>query len=158
MRCPSCKHHDSNVIDSRVRKTGRVRRRECPECKYRFSTTEIIGVRDTSLPLIAPMVIKKNGKMEAFDRKKIYNSIVLSMHKSRRDLPAIEAFASEIEQEAALIEENIPSAELGKMVLEWLKTQDPIAYLRYASIHEELNSLQDFADLIKRLNDHDEKS
>ena len=152
MKCPKCKHPDSNVVDSRRRKTGRVRRRECPKCKHRFSTTEILGVHHhAGLPLLAPMVVKKNGALEPFDRKKLYNSIVLSVRKPRRNTPAVEKFVNEVEEESAGAESNMSSAEIGRRVLEWLRGNDKMGYLRYASVHEELNSPEDFIELVTRL-------
>ncbi len=138
-------------MDSRRRKIGRVRRRECPKCKHRFSTTEIFGARIADLPLLSPMVLKKNGALEAFDRKKLYNSIVLSVRKPRRNTPAVEKFVNEMEQELAAADANISTAELGRRVLEWLRGNDKMGYLRYASVHEELNSPEDFLELITRL-------
>lgn len=139
------------MVDSRRRKTARVRRRECPKCRHRFSTTEILGVHHAGLPLLAPMVAKKNGALQPFDRKKLYNSIVLSVRKPRRNAEAVEKFVNEMEEEAAESESNISSAEIGRRVLEWLRGNDTMGYLRYASVHEELNSPEDFIKLVARL-------
>ena len=151
VKCPRCKHPDSNVVDSRQRKNGRVRRRQCAHCRHRFSTTEIMGLRDTDVPLLTPMVLKKNGTLEAFERKKIYNSIVLAVRKPLRNQAAMEEFAHAMEQDVSLLEASVSSAELGRQVLVWLRKHDAMGYLRYASVHEELNSPADFVKLIKRL-------
>jgi transcriptional repressor NrdR len=125
-----------------------VRRRECSACKYRFSTTEVVGLRTADLPLLQPMVEKKDGTLEVFNKKKLHNSIAMAVRKPKRDDLPIDNFIQQIE---ASIGENVSSTELGTQVLEWLCEHDDMGYLRYASVHEELNSPADFIALIKRL-------
>lgn len=110
-----------------------------------------MGLRDTDLPLLTPMVLKKNGTLEAFERKKFYNSIALAVRKPLRNQPAMEEFAHAIEQDISLVEASISSADLGRRVLGWLQKHDAMGYLRYASVHEELSSPADFVKLIERL-------
>ena len=97
------------------------------------------------------MVVKKNGALEKFDNQKLYNSIVFSMRKPARNALETQKFVDEMEQESAGLDANISTAELGRRVLEWLRQNDKMGYLRYASVHEELNSPEDFARLLARL-------
>ena len=151
MKCPHCNHPDSQVVDSRQYKTVRRRRRECQKCGRRFSTTEVLGTRADFPPLFAPKVVKKNGALEEFDAKKLYNSIALSVRKQNRDAVETQKFVDDMAQESAGLDANISTAELGRRVLEWLRRNDKMGYLRYASVHEELNSPEDFARLLARL-------
>ncbi len=103
------------------------------------------------LPLLTPSVLKRNGTLTPFKREKLHNSIAYAVRKNNRNMDAIEEFVGKVEQEVSLKESDISSAELGEQVMEWLRQHDQMGYLRYASVHKELNSLEDFAKLISRL-------
>ena len=154
MKCPGCQHPDSRVIDSRRQQWSRIRRRKCARCHYRFITTEVVGARDVNLPLLTPMVAKKDGTVESFDHKKLHNSVVRAIHKRQRSaqtIKKIEEFADSLEQEVSLSEANISSVELGQRALSWLRANDELGYLRYASMHEEFNTPDDFIKILSRL-------
>jgi len=135
MKCPYCGHHDSRVIDSREVNDGIRRRRQCLSCESRFTTYE--RLQPASL-----FVIKKDNRREEFNRAKL----LTGLHKAceKRPLPAgiIDKLADDIE--AALYQlgkAEIPSATVGDLVMERLKSLDHIAYIRFASVYRE------FADI-----------
>ena len=151
MKCPYCGKNDTKVVDTRQRQFGRVRRRECEQCGKRFATTEIIGAHNTDLPLLPTMVQKKDGTLEPFNRRKLHNSIAYAIRKPNRDNEKIDEFAHRLEQEAMLSDGDMPTVEIGARVLSWLRHSDAMGYLRYASVYKELNSPNDFIELVKYL-------
>ena len=155
MRCVFCGHADTRVVDSRPQpRASRVRRRrECESCGRRFSTTELPGDRALSPELFSPMVVKKSGAYEPLDRKKLARSIAVSLRKSRRDAVNVDAVAEEVAEEIAVRETPADTRAIGEMVLARLKKLDPMGYLRYASVHREMSSPADFAELLKALRD-----
>ena len=140
MTCPSCKHPETRVLDSREVEEERVirRRRECEKCKNRFTTYERIE-------LLNLLVIKKDGKREVYDRDKIIRGIMRACEKRPVTLKQIEDTVSEIEQE---IEEKhtkeIESKQIGKMVMKRIRKLDKVAYIRFASVYREFKEPEDF--------------
>ncbi len=140
MRCPYCGIEEDKVVDSRVAEEGRAirRRRECLGCNRRFTTFE----RQEEVPLL---VVKRNGVEEPFDRDKIVAGL-LSACKNRPVTAAeIDALTEDVEEAMrGYTERPIPSAEIGREVLERLRDLDEVAYLRFASVYKDFQELDDF--------------
>ena len=137
MRCPNCGCPDSKVIDSRPVEEGNSirRRRECLECQRRFTTFEM-------LESVQIFVLKKNGTKEIFDRSKMLSGIMKACQK--RPVNG-EEIAAEIEAELQnnLVQE-IPSRQLGEMIMSKLKDRDEVAYVRFASVYREFKDIDSF--------------
>ena len=144
MKCPSCESVDSKVIDSRSADDGEVirRRRECLGCGHRFTTYERLGER----PVI---VIKSDGSSEAFDRQKLLRGLLIACAKRPVNHERIEEVIDEIESElraSQLVE--VSSGELGEMVLSRLVHIDDVAYIRFASVYKDFQSVEEFSEAI----------
>ena len=147
MRCPYCTAMESRVVDSRLAGDGTVtwRRRECDSCKKRFTTYERV---EESLPA----VVKKDGRREAFDRRKIVEGLRRACQKRPVPEERIQALATEVErrvQEAG--EREIPAAAVGDLVMERLKALDPVAYVRFASVYRAFRDVGDFTAEVEGL-------
>ena len=155
MRCVFCGFADTRVVDSRPQaRVSRVRRRrECERCGKRFSTTEMPGDLSRAPELFSPMVVKKSGAYEPLDRKKLARSIAVSLRKSRRAAVNVSALADEVAEEVTGRETPADTRAIGEMILARLKRLDPMGYLRYASVHREMSSPEDFANLLGELRD-----
>ena len=144
MKCPACGNPDLKVIDSRPIVEGNSirRRRECLQCAKRFTTFETIETAQI-------IVIKKDGSKEPFDRNKLVNGILKSTRKRSVDADAI---VDEIETELQnTLRLEVPSVELGDMVLEKLRAIDEISYVRFASVYHEFTDVDSFMDELKKL-------
>ena len=157
MKCVFCGFADTRVVDSRPQSgDSRVRRRrECESCKRRFTTTELPGDRALSPELFSPMIVKKNGDYERLDRDKLARSVAVSLRKSRRAAVNPDAVAGEVADEVAARATPADTREIGEMILARLKALDPMGYLRYASVHREMSSPDDFAKLLRELGDNE---
>ena len=147
MRCPFCGELDSKVIDSRPAQEGASirRRRECLVCKKRFTTYEFIE----QTPLV---VIKRDGSRQSFDRVKLINGMVRACEKRPVGLDQLEKIATEIETELhGSIEREIPSAQIGEMVMERLKDIDEVAYVRFASVYRSFKDIETFLEELNKL-------
>ena len=109
------------------------------------------GDRALSPGLFSPMVVKKSGAYEPLDRKKLARSIAVSLRKSRRETVNVDAVAEEVAEEIIDRETPADTRAIGEMILARLKRLDPMGYLRYASVHREMSSPSDFAELLKSL-------
>jgi len=140
MRCPYCGVEEDKVVDSRVAEEGRAirRRRECLGCTRRYTTFE----RPEEVPLL---VVKRNNVEEPFEREKIVAGLV-SACKNRPVTDAeIDALAEDVEEAMrAHPKRPIPTAEIGREVLERLRHLDDVAYLRFASVYKDFQELTDF--------------
>jgi transcriptional repressor NrdR len=140
MRCPVCGHEEDRVVDSRTAEDGRAirRRRECEACGNRFTTYE----RIEQAPLL---VLKRSGAREPFDRTKLIAGIRQAC-KNRPVTPeSIEALVDDVvEWVRANGSGVVPSADLGREVLERLRGLDEVAYLRFASVYKDFKELTDF--------------
>ena len=148
MRCPKCGFNDSKVLDSRpVDENNSIRRRrECLSCHNRFTTYEIIDV-------LNPIVIKKNGSHELFDKNKLLSGIIKACEKRPVDATIL---AAEIEQAVqSSMTPEITTKKIGDMVMDKLKTLDPVAYVRFASVHREFKDIDSFAHEISELKHED---
>ena len=137
MRCPMCGYADSKVIDSRpVEESDSIRRRrECLKCQKRFTTYEIIEA-------FQPVIVKKDGTKEYFDKNKILGGLMKACQKRPVDA---EAIAAEIEVEIMnSLRREIPSREIGELAMEKLKKRDAVAYVRFASVYREFKDVETF--------------
>ena len=140
MRCPYCSENEDRVIDSRVSREGDVirRRRECVGCERRYTTYERVEE-------MLPLVVKKDGRREAFDRLKITSGLKKACEKRPISAEVIEKIADGIE--ARFQEEGgkeVASGEIGEAVMEALQDLDPVAYVRFASVYREFRDVDEF--------------
>ncbi len=145
MKCPYCGNPDTRVIDSRPADDNNSirRRRSCDECGKRFTTYEKVE----TIPLI---VIKKDNNREAFDRSKIEAGVLRACYKRPVSAEDIKRTVDEIELEVVNREEKeIPSSLIGEIVMDKLKTLDPVAYVRFASVYREFKDVNTFMDELK---------
>ncbi|MBQ8392139.1 MAG: transcriptional repressor NrdR [Clostridia bacterium] len=137
MKCPHCGHEESKVTDSRpVDENSSIkRRRECLNCQARFTTYEIIET-------IQPIVIKKDGSREYFDKNKLLSGLMKACQKRPVDSGKI---ADKIESELQnSLKTEISSVELGEMVMSELRNKDAVAYVRFASVYREFKDVETF--------------
>ncbi len=147
MRCPRCGHGDNKVVDSRAGKDGDVirRRRECLSCRARFTTYERI---EEELPLVA----KRDGRREPFDRQKILTGILKACEKRPVSYPTIEKVVDSLEAEfQASGEKEISSVQIGERVMAELLKLDDVAYVRFASVYRQFKDISQFVEEIKAL-------
>jgi transcriptional repressor NrdR len=140
MKCPYCTQIDNKVIDSRLSKDGRTirRRRECLACSRRFTTYE-------KLEDVLPMVVKKDGRREPFNRKKIIAGIGSACQKRPISVTRIEEFVDSIELHfQELGKKEIVSSEVGERVINKLKEWDEVAYVRFASVYRQFKDINEF--------------
>jgi len=147
MKCPFCGHEENKVVDSRPVQEGRAvrRRRECLECKERFTTYEYIEAVTLS-------VIKSDDRREPFDRQKVIHGIKLACNKRPVGIKKIEAMASEIEAGLNELSKNeVTSKYVGELVMEKLKEVDEIAYVRFASVYRKFADTTEFLEELAKL-------
>jgi len=147
MKCQYCSCIDSKVIDSRPTEEGSSirRRRECINCGRRFTTYEKIEM----LPL---MVVKRDGRREAFDVQKIKAGIIHACEKLPVSMNEIDAMTGRIEQAAyATMDGEIPSQRIGDMVMQELKTTNDVAYVRFAAVYRLFTDIGDFMKELQKL-------
>ncbi len=151
MKCPSCGHDDWKVIDSRpVEENNSIkRRRECLSCHMRFTTYEVIDQTN-------PVVLKKDGSRELFDKNKLAAGLYKACEKRPVDAKAV---ADEIEAMIqASMKSEISSVRIGEMAMEKLRQLDPVAYVRFASVHREFKDIDTFMREISELKQEEEKN
>lgn len=154
MKCPYCEYLESKVVDSRPAGDGSSirRRRECPQCGRRFTTYEQVEV----VPLV---VIKKDGKRQAYNRQKLLNGVLRACEKTPVTLAQMEMLVMEIE--VALYnrseEGEVSSTVIGEMVMEKLKALNDIAYVRFASVYREFKDVSTFLEELQGLLGNKEK-
>ena len=144
MKCPACGFFKSEVVDSRPTQdqTSIRRRRECCACRKRFTTFEIIEA-------IQPIIVKKDGSKELFDRSKLMSGVLKACQK--RPVNA-EEIVSDIESELLnSLNQEVESRELGEMVMRRLKAIDKVAYVRFASVYREFQDIETFFAELKEL-------
>lgn len=151
MQCPVCQHTSSRVLESRSAESGKSirRRRECLKCKHRFTTYERIE-------FVPVTVIKRDGRRESFDRSKLLRGLVRACEKTGIAAADLESTIEDIEaelQQRSLRE--IPSREIGELVLERLKTISEVAYIRFASVYRQFQGIRDFVETLADLNSSD---
>ena len=147
MRCPFCQNMDDRVIDSRLSKDGDLirRRRECSHCRRRFTTYE--RVEET-----LPLVIKKDGRRELFERGKILNGLQKACEKRPISVTVLEKLIERIEQRLQESgEREILSREIGELIMLELQNLDEIAYVRFASVYRSFKDVNEFMSEVKEL-------
>lgn len=147
MRCPFCNTEDDRVVDSRSCRDGQAirRRRECTRCNQRFTTYEYIE----HAPLT---VIKRDGNREPFDRSKLQAKIELACYKTSVSSDRIEELMDQVESELGnRAEREVPSHQIGELVMERLKDLHDVAYVRFASVYRQFKDRQDFVRELEQL-------
>jgi transcriptional repressor NrdR len=147
MQCPYCHNENTNVLESRITDEGGVmrRRRECSKCGKRFTTYERAEGVDIK-------VVKKSGKKEDFDREKLRRGIMKATWKRPVSMEQIEEMVDEVERILRRkTTTEVRSWEIGNLVINRLKKIDPLAYLLFASVYREFQSLNDFSDELTKL-------
>jgi transcriptional repressor NrdR len=147
VRCPFCSHFEDKVVDSRMAKEGEAirRRRECLGCKRRFTTYERVDE-------VLPMVVKKDGRREVFDRAKVLVGLKKACEKRPISMATLEAVTDRIEkriQERG--EAEVQARIVGEEVMAELYQLDPVAHVRFASVYREFKDVQQFMDEVKHL-------
>lgn len=144
MHCPYCRHPDSRVLDSRVAEDGSSirRRRECKDCSRRFTTLEQMQL----------VVVKRSGVVEPFSREKVVGGV----RKACKGRPVTEAQLAKLGQQVeesirASGQAEVPADSVGVAILGPLKELDTVAYLRFASVYQDYQSVDDFVAEIERL-------
>lgn len=155
VRCPFCNQDDDRVIDSRATDDGTAirRRRQCNPCGKRFTTYERVEGEE------ALRVVKKDGRIQSFDRRKILHGLMVACEKRPVASEDLEAAANRVHQH--LISEGsreISTTEIGKAVMEELRKLDQVAYVRFASVYREFKSLDEFMREMTRVMDQDRRS
>ena len=147
MKCPICSHPESKVLDSRPSNEGSSirRRRECLACQKRFTTFETIEI-------MSFMVVKKDKTRELLDRSKVKKGIVRACEKRPVTMEQIENAVSEIEQQLlSSMRSEIPSTEVGELVMDKLKELDEVAFVRFASVYRQFKDITTFRDELDKL-------
>ena len=146
MNCPFCQTPDSKVIDSRVSgEDGDIirRRRECEACQKRFTTYERVEE-------VLPMIAKKDGRRQVFDRLKILSGLKKACEKRPVSTETLEKMVDQIErtlQESG--EKEIDARVIGEMIMKEVHSVDPVAYVRFASVYREFKDINEFMDELK---------
>ncbi len=149
MRCPFCGHDDTQVKDSRPAEDGGAirRRRFCASCGQRFTTVERVQLRDM-------FVVKTDGRRVPFDREKLARSISIALRKRPVQEERIERVVSSIvRQLEASGDTDIPSKQIGELVMDTLKDVDEVAYVRFASVYRDFREARDFEAFLGSLED-----
>ncbi|OVZ57371.1 transcriptional regulator NrdR [Pigmentiphaga sp. NML080357] len=147
MKCPFCRHDDTQVIDTRVLEEGSAirRRRRCSNCDRRFTTYERVE-------LSLPTVVKRNGSRSEYDQGKLRGSLMLALRKRAVSADAVEAAITRIEE--ALMTSGlreVPSERVGELVMQELKKLDKIAYIRFASVYKSFEDVDEFTDVVREI-------
>ena len=147
MRCPSCQHNDSKVIDSRSSADGTAirRRRECLSCEFRFSTYE-------QIELLNLYVTKKDGRREQYRQEKLKGGVYRALEKRPVSEKEVRKMISEIEQEIQSLGINeISVQEIGEIVMKKLRDIDEVAYIRFASVYRSFKDIESFKKELNNL-------
>lgn len=147
MKCPFCGEVEDKVIDSRASKAGDVirRRRECLKCSKRFTSYE-------KVEYVFPMVIKKDGRREPYDRQKVVGGLERALEKRPIPMETREQAADEIEMRLlSLGAKEVPSSQIGEELMLRLRELDKVAYVRFASVYREFKDINEFMDELSDL-------
>ena len=147
MKCPFCGSQETQVIDSRVNEEGDSirRRRRCTGCSKRFTTYETAELR-------MPQVVKQNGMRAEFEREKLRTGFLRALHKRPVPTEYVDAAIDRIVQKVlSLGEREIPSRQVGEMVMHELYRLDKVAYIRFASVYRSFADVEDFRNVIRDL-------
>ncbi len=147
MKCPFCGHNEDKVVDSResAELDAIRRRRECLRCGKRFTTYE----RLEEIPL---MVVKKDGRREPFDRKKILAGLMKACEKRPIAVQQLESLADELERKLLRADQKeVKSQMIGELIMEELPGIDEVAYVRFASVYREFRDTNQFMQTLKQM-------
>src|SRR5688500_8862392 len=147
MKCPFCGYLEDKVVDSRESREGDAirRRRECLRCERRFTSYERIDE-------IPYMVVKKDGRREAFDRGKVMSGLLRACEKRPISTPQLEKIVDEVEKDVQdSLDREVGTSEVGKLIMRRLKTLDKVAYVRFASVYLEFEDVSAFMTELKAL-------
>ncbi len=147
MWCPFCNHEDTRVVDSRLTGDGMQirRRRQCEDCGARFNTYETPELK-------APRIIKSDGTREAFSETKLRDGMLRALEKRPVETRDVERTIRSLLREICSVEDaEIPSSLLGEWVMRELSKLDQVAYVRFASVYRQFDEVQEFLDVIERL-------
>ncbi len=153
MRCPECDATENRVVDTRASRGGRAvrRRRECTVCATRFTTYEYVEER----PL---QVLKQSGAVEDFDRSKLVSSVKVACAKRPISASAMETLVDDIEdvlsRQAGV---EVPSVEIGELVMEALSPLDRVAYVRYASVYRNFQDAGEFQEFVDEMTERQKR-
>ena len=149
MKCPYCGHLDNKVIDSRLNKECTItrRRRSCLACDQRFTTYE-------RLEVMMPMLVKKDGRREAWDRHKMVSGLEKACEKRPISMDRIDQFVDAIEHKLQDIgSKEVATRVIGEWVMSDLSQLDEVAYVRFASVYRQFKDVNEFMDELKSLLD-----
>jgi transcriptional repressor NrdR len=149
MKCPYCGHLENKVVDSRLNKENTIirRRRSCEACGQRFTTYE-------RLEVMMPMLIKKDGRREAYDRYKVVAGLKKACEKRPVSMADIDEFVDSLERELQdMGEREVPTQWIGERMMEGLAKLDEVAYVRFASVYRQFKDINEFMDELKGLLD-----
>ena len=149
MKCPYCGHLGNRVVDSRLNKEYTItrRRRLCDACERRFTTYE-------RLEVAVPMLVKKDGRRESWDRHKVVEGIKKACEKRPVSLAQIDEFVDSLERKLQdMGEREISIRYIGEQIMEKLKVLDEVAYVRFASVYRQFKDLNEFMDELKGMLD-----
>jgi transcriptional repressor NrdR len=154
MRCPFCTTDQTRVLDSRDASDGAVirRRRECEACRRRFTTYERVEE-------LNPLVVKKDGRREGFDREKLLSGLKKACEKRPVSVEQLERMVADIEkglQESG--EKEVPSTSIGEEVMRRLPALDEVAYVRFASVYRQFRDIAEFMTELKDILEAQESS
>ena len=147
MKCPFCGHDETAVVDTRLSDEGDIvrRRRKCNVCDKRFTTYERAEIR-------LPQVVKKIGSRTEFSRDKLRASLELALRKRPVSADLVEAAIGEIEEKLLSSgEREVPSQQVGELVMRELKKLDKVAYIRFASVYRNFEDIDAFSKAIKEV-------
>jgi transcriptional repressor NrdR len=147
MKCPFCGHLDNKVIDSRLSQGGEVtrRRRECDHCARRYTTYERVEE-------VLPLVVKKDGRREPFDRMKVVAGLRRACEKRPVSSETIDRTVDRIERELVDSgEKEVASSFIGERCMEALRDTDPVAYVRFASVYRSFKDIHEFMNALSNL-------
>ncbi len=150
MKCPFCGHLDNKVIDSRLSQGGEVtrRRRECDTCTRRYTTYERVEE-------VLPLVVKKDGRREPFDRMKVLGGLRRACEKRPVSSEALERIVDSIERQLVDSgEKEIDVSVIGERCMEALRQTDPVAYVRFASVYRSFKDIHEFMGALSTLLKH----
>ena len=145
MKCPYCGHSEDRVLDTREQKEGETirRRRECLNCRSRFSTVE-------TLSLAFPFVVKKDGRREPYSKEKVLKGLQAACQKRPISLAQLEAVVERISNwTMARGEKEIPASMVGQKIMRELRALDDVAYVRFASVYRNFQDVQEFVETLE---------
>ena len=147
MHCPFCQHEDTRVIDSRLTEDGATvrRRRECPQCGERFNTFETAELK-------LPSIVKSGERREPFDERKLRTSFERALQKRPVATPLVDTAVREVINDLRRSgEREVPSRQVGELVMRELKKLDQVAYVRFASVYRKFEDVQAFREEVEKL-------